>query len=119
MNKQDQAVMDARAQGIRAGLTAAREAIKNTRCPEGYEVKGCSHWDDALAAIDALRRESDSCTTAKCAGCTCGCFHTPTTRRSYWQGVHAAREAVAALDIGRKVRLADTLAAIDALREKP
>lgn len=35
-------------------LDAAREAIKNTRCPEGYEVEGCSHWDDALAAIDAL-----------------------------------------------------------------
>ena len=47
----------ARVEGFAAGLDAAREAIKNTRCPEGYEVKGCSHWDDALAAIDALREK--------------------------------------------------------------
>ena len=64
-----------------------------------------------------------SCTTAKCAGCTCGCFHTPATRRSYWQGLYAAREAIAALDIGRDVRFsvdvrADALASIDALKEK-
>ena len=77
-----------------------------------------------------------SCTTAKCAGCTCGCFHTPATRRSYWQGVHAAREAVAALTAGRERMdyedgpevygahnayidcVDDALAAIDALREE-
>jgi len=44
-----------------------------------------------------------SCTTAKCAGCTCGCFHTPATRRAYWQGVYAAGlamkdDAIAAID---------------------
>lgn len=38
-------------------VQACREAVRNTPCPDGYEVKGCSHWDDALAAIDALKGE--------------------------------------------------------------
>jgi hypothetical protein len=64
-----------------------------------------------------------SCTTAKCAGCTCGCFHTPATRRSYWQGLYAAREAVAAVPhgiswgTGLHIHRERALAAIDALRE--
>lgn len=45
-------------QAYRRGLDAARDAVKNVPCPEGYEAKGCSHWDDALAAIEALRGES-------------------------------------------------------------
>ena len=45
-------------------------------------------------------------------------------RQGYFAGLDAAREAVAALDIGRDVRFsvdvqADALAAIDALKEKP
>lgn len=44
--------------GFEGGLDAARDAVKNVPCPEGYEAKGCSHWDDALAAIDALRGDA-------------------------------------------------------------
>ena len=44
------------------GLSAARDAVKDTPCPEGYEAKGCSHWDQALAAIDALRANADTST---------------------------------------------------------
>lgn len=42
--------------GFANGVQAARDAVKNVPCPEGYEAKGCSHWDDALAAIEALLR---------------------------------------------------------------
>lgn len=58
-----------------------------------------------------------SCTTAKCTGCTCGCFHTPATRRSYWEGVHSAREAVERVS-SLLQPLGPALAAIDALREE-
>lgn len=58
-----------------------------------------------------------SCTTNKCAGCACGCWHTPATRRAFWQGVYAAYDAVAAQ---REYALRDAfLAAIDALKEQP
>lgn len=79
------------------------------------------HLPECPAAAECRCEPDDYGHYPTCPKVYCVCkFH----RQGYFAGLAAAREAVAAMDIGRDVRFsvdvkADALAAIEALQEKP